>query len=51
MELLLAVTALVLVSVTVSMVHRRRQATAWNRELDQAFGNTAEREIPRHGRL
>lgn len=51
MELLLVVTALVLVSVTVTMVRRHRQTVAWNRELDQAFGTTGEREMPRHGRL
>jgi hypothetical protein len=51
MELLLLFTALLLVSLAASTVHRHRQAVAWDRELDQAFGTTAEREIPRHGHL
>lgn len=51
MELLLLVTALVLGSVTVSMVRRHRKTIAWDRELAQAFGSSAEREIPRHGHL
>ncbi len=51
MELLLLFTALLIVSLAASMVHRHRKAAAWDRELDQAFGAASEREVPRHGHL
>jgi hypothetical protein len=51
MELLLIAVALVLVGLTVSFVHRHQQAVAWHRELEQAFGTSAQREIPRHRSL
>lgn len=51
MEILLVLTLLALVSVIASMVLRHQRSVAWGRELDQAFGLTRDREIPRHGRL
>lgn len=45
MLLVLAVLALALGAV---LLHRRQQAVAWDRELESAFGRTADREIPRH---
>jgi hypothetical protein len=49
--LLLLAVALVLVALSVSLVHRRHQIVAWDRELEQAFGTAAHREIPSHRRL
>ncbi len=50
MELLLLLAVVVLV-VGAVLVHRHMQVTAWDRELDRAFGVTADREIPRHRAL
>jgi hypothetical protein len=43
--------ALALVGLCALLVHRHQQTVAWDRELDQAFGVTAQREVPRHRRL
>lgn len=50
MELLLLL-AVALLAVSAGLVHRHQQMTAWDRELDKAFGVTADREIPRHRAL
>lgn len=50
MELLL-VPVLVLLVLGAVLVHRHQQATAWDRELDKAFGVTPDRELPRHRAL
>lgn len=50
MELLLLV-LLALVAAGALAVHHHLQVVAWDRELDQAFGVTAQREIPRHRAL
>ncbi|HSE10352.1 MAG TPA: hypothetical protein VLB29_16945 [Nocardioidaceae bacterium] len=44
MELLLLL-ALALVAVSALLLHRYLRVAAWDRELDQAFGVTAHREI------
>lgn len=51
MEFIVLLLALVGVAVCALVVHRHQKAAAWNRELDQAFGATAQREIPRHRSL
>lgn len=43
--------ALALVGLCALLVHRHQQTVAWDRELDQAFGVTAQRDVPRHRRL
>ena len=43
--------ALALVGLGALLVHRHHQAVAWDRELDNAFGVTAQREVPRHRSL
>lgn len=50
MELLL-VAVLALVAVGVLLVHRHQQVAAWDRELEQAFGTSAGRDVSRHRRL
>lgn len=50
MEVLLLV-ALVLIAACTMLVHRHQQSVAWDRELDQAFGVSASREMPRHRTL
>lgn len=50
MEVLLLL-ALVLLALGAVAVYRHQQVTAWDRELDRAFGVSADREIPRHRRL
>jgi hypothetical protein len=43
--------ALALVALCALLVRRHQQTAAWDRELDLAFGVTAQREIPRHRSL
>jgi hypothetical protein len=50
MELLL-LGVLILLALSVTFVHRHHQSVAWSRELDQAFGVDAAREMPRHRTL
>lgn len=50
MELLL-LGVLALVAAGVLLVHRHNQITAWDRELEQAFGTTGGRDISHHRRL
>lgn len=50
MELLL-VLAMVALALGGVLVHRHQQAVAWHRELESAFGTSADREIPRHRAL
>jgi hypothetical protein len=51
MEVLLFALTLVVLAVVAVLVHRHLQTVAWDRELDQAFGVTPDREIPRHRTL
>lgn len=50
MELLLLL-ALALVAVGAMFVHRHQRVVAWNRELNEAFGARARRELSQHRRL
>jgi hypothetical protein len=50
MQVLLLLVLVVLALVAV-LVHRHQQVVAWDRELDQAFGMSTDREIPRHRTL
>lgn len=48
---LLVLLALALVALGVVLTHRHQQVLAWDRELDQAFGASADREMPHHRTL
>jgi hypothetical protein len=50
MELLLVLT-FALASLAVALVHRHQKVVAWDRELDAAFGDSSQRELPRHRTL
>ncbi len=47
MELLPLAAIALLVLTALVLVYRRRKATAWDRELEEAFGVDPERELPR----
>ena len=51
MTLLLVLCALVVALGSAWAVRRRYATVAWNRELDQAFGVSARRELPLHRTL
>lgn len=51
MEFIVLLLAFVVVAVCALVVHRHQKAAAWNRELEQAFGSTVQREMPRHRSL
>jgi len=48
---MLLAAALVVVALAATGVHRHLQAVAWDRELDQAFGTSTKRDLPRHRTL
>jgi hypothetical protein len=50
MELLL-LAVLGVVALSVLLVHRRHKVVAWDRELEQAFGAHAGRDVVSHRRL
>lgn len=51
MELLMLVGALVVLAVVALGLRRHVLRSAWDRELEQAFGDSDLREVPRHRAL